>query len=245
MNFSNDLLGIVKTGNNPEALHLDSLISISQYNILYDLTTKFIPKGKKVLDWGAGNGHFSYFLCQKGYKTTGFSMEKFMFKKWVNKFPYKFIKGKISEPKKLPFKNSSFDAILSVGVLEHVREIRGNEVDSLKEIYRVLKPKGIFLCYHLPNKYSLIEYVGRIFTKKFSHIYLFTQTDIKKMASDSGIRIISTGQYGILPRNFSHKLHPVIKYSKFFAAVYDTADYLLSKALKPFCQNHFFIAKKV
>jgi SAM-dependent methyltransferase len=42
----------------------------------------------------------------------------------------------------LPFKDAAFDAVLSVAVLEHVRD----PIQSAKEIVRVLKPGGDLLC---------------------------------------------------------------------------------------------------
>jgi SAM-dependent methyltransferase len=43
----------------------------------------------------------------------------------------------------LPFDNSSFDVVLSFGVLEHVP----NDLESLKEIYRILKKNGLFFLF--------------------------------------------------------------------------------------------------
>jgi predicted RNA methylase len=37
-----------------------SFVSASQYFRLYNLFTKYVPTNSKVLDWGCGNGHFSY-----------------------------------------------------------------------------------------------------------------------------------------------------------------------------------------
>ncbi|MBQ4132690.1 MAG: methyltransferase domain-containing protein [Desulfovibrionaceae bacterium] len=47
--------------------------------------------------------------------------------------------------------------MFSIGVFEHVHETGGDQLASLKEISRVLKPEGFFLCFHLPNKYSWVE----------------------------------------------------------------------------------------
>ena len=38
-----------------------------------------MPVGAQVLDWGAGNGHFSYFLQRGGDRATAFSLLPFEF----------------------------------------------------------------------------------------------------------------------------------------------------------------------
>ena len=56
-------------------LQFRSLVTAHQYLKLYRLFHRHVPKGSKVLDWGAGNGHFSYFLQRSGYETTGYSID--------------------------------------------------------------------------------------------------------------------------------------------------------------------------
>ena len=58
------------------ALNLDvfgNCVSAGQYRIVYEAALSHLPDGAKVLDWGCGNGHFSYFLMRMGFRVTGFS----------------------------------------------------------------------------------------------------------------------------------------------------------------------------
>ncbi len=50
-----------------------------------------------------------------------------------------------SDAKKLPFKSNSFDKVIASEVLEHI----DNDMEVVKEVKRVLKPKGIFV--HIPT----------------------------------------------------------------------------------------------
>ncbi len=50
--------------------------------------------------------------------------------------------GSLIEP--LPFENNSFDKVLLFHCIEHIQKCYHNNV--LSEIWRVLKPNGIFLC---------------------------------------------------------------------------------------------------
>ena len=54
-------------------LQFGSLIGAHQYFRLYRVLLRHTPRGSKVLDWGCGNGHFSYALVRLGYKAVGFS----------------------------------------------------------------------------------------------------------------------------------------------------------------------------
>ena len=52
-----------------------TLVSLSQYRTPYQITQQHLRPPAKVLDWGAGNGHFSFFLTSQGIQTVGFSFE--------------------------------------------------------------------------------------------------------------------------------------------------------------------------
>lgn len=242
--ISEELVKLANEGKG-DFTQIRSLTSAHQYLLLYKLFRKFVPSGSKILDWGTGNGHFSYFLCRSGYKTVGFSMEDFTFKDWLKSYPdYKFVKGQTNKPVELPFKNHSFDCVVSVGVLEHVREFGGNELGSMKEISRILKPNGIFICYHLPNYYSINEFLGKLLTNKFHHQFRFTKKDIEKLTKNGGFKLIEIGRYGLLPRNSFAKLPFILRLSKSLTFFWDTLDKFLIFIFSPLCQNYFFVAKK-
>ena len=242
--ISRELVTLAQKDNKKSLPQIGSLVSSHQYLPLYKLFKKYVPKSSKVLDWGTGIGHFSYFLCRSGYKTVGFSLEDFSFEPWLKGFTYKFVRGKTDEPTKLPFTNNSFGAVASVGVLEHVREFGGDEIASMKEIARILKPKGLFICYHLPNRYSWIEYLGKLLTQKFHHDYRFTFSDINQLADKTGFTIMESGRYGILPRNSLGNLPANLAFSITLAYFWDTLDNILSFIFSPICQNYFLIAQK-
>jgi SAM-dependent methyltransferase len=61
------------------------------------------------------------------------------------------------EPVLLPFSESSFDAALSCGVLEHVKDPDA----SLDELHRVLRPGGRLYVTKLPNRTSYLEWLAR------------------------------------------------------------------------------------
>ncbi len=57
----------------------------------------------------------------------------------------------------LPYEDDFFDTIIADGVLEHAP----NDYESIKELYRILKPDGVLIVSCLPNTYSYLEALTR------------------------------------------------------------------------------------
>jgi hypothetical protein len=128
--------------------------------------------------------------------------------------------------------------------LEHVRDTKGSEVGSLKEINRILKPNGVFVCYHFVNRYSWIEFVVRIFPKKHHHIFRYTDKMIKDFLSKAGLELVEVRRYGILPRNNLGRVKGKLKYSLILSRAWNLVDDILGAIFNPFCQNYYFVARK-
>jgi len=223
-----------------------SFVSGAQYWKLYQLVSKYIPANGELLDWGCGNGHFSYASILLGYQTSGFSFDLFLLTKYLKEhLDYKFCQGNSQEPTVLPYADESFDAVTSVGVIEHVRETGGNESDSLRQINRVLKSDGYFICYHLPNQFSWIEFVNSFLPHKHHHTYRYTKSQIEALFTESGFKIIEIYRYGFLPRNILGKLPNSMKYSTIFPKIYNICDNILSFLFSIVCQNYVIVARKV
>lgn len=216
----------------------------AQYIKSYELANRFIPSSAHVLDWGTGSGHFSFFLLTRGHMVDAFGIdasECVLRDQLCAEFPESYkLTIEQAAVSQLPYTDTTFDAVVSIGVLEHVRETGGTEAASLAEIHRILKDDGIFLCYHLPNRYSLIELLSRFCKNKYSHRYRFTSQQIRSYAKEAGLEIIELRRYGVLPRLIMRK----VPFFDKLVNVINRLDDILSFLFSPICQNYYFVARK-
>jgi SAM-dependent methyltransferase len=225
--------------------HFGSVFSANQYAWAYQKVAHYCKPEAPVLDWGCGNGHFSLFLCDQGFHSVhGYAFRPpSLLSLLSQQDAFSFHLGDRTQSTSLPFADASFAVVLSIGVLEHVREFGGAELASLQEIRRVLKPGGVFICAHFPNRRSLVEALARA-AKKYHHRYTFGAADIQSLVQGSGFELLELERYGVLPRNtFSGRL-AAIGNSPPAVASLEALDTLLSIPLNRFCQNYGFIARK-
>ena len=221
-----------------------SLASARQYLPLYRMARRHLVSGASVLDWGTGNGHFSYFLTRAGYRATGFSIEEGSRAEWLDEPYERLVTGPPDDPVALPFAEGSFDAVASVGVLEHVRETGGTEAESLAEIVRVLRPGGMFLCFHFPNRTSWIDFLARRVPGKHHHVYRYGRLDVARLLDAAGLELLELRRYGTLPRMLLTRALGPLRDSRLAADVWDALDTALGAPLAPLCQNWGFAARK-
>ena len=100
--------------------------------------------GKKLLDAGCGTGWFSKLSCERGAIVTSMDLGENLLSKVAQKCTSERVVGSILE---IPFKDNSFDIIVSSEVIEHVPD----PYHAIQELFRVLKPGGT-LVLTTPNK---------------------------------------------------------------------------------------------
>jgi SAM-dependent methyltransferase len=221
-------------------------ISLSQYDKSYELVQRHLASGASVLDWGAGNGHFGIFLLKSGYQAYAFSLhESPIYRDFIEAINERFANGYrtfYGDAEKhavtLPYSENSFDGVCSIGVLEHVREFGGDERGSLREIRRVLKPGGIFICTHFPNVSSYMEKLTH------GHKFKYGFSDIRSMANDTGFELAEMGRYQFLPRRIANNFPSFLSDSAVGVAMYNGMDRLLSVLFNRICTCNYFVFRK-
>ena len=200
-----------------------------------------LPGDPSALDWGGGQGHCSVLLSELGFKTTLFSIVKYdsIWQKIAQMgVEIEYQHESVTE---LELPDNAYNIAVSCGVLEHVRETGGNELNSLQELKRVTK--DYIVIYHLPNKYSWIEWVSRNFRPNtYSHPFRYTGSDVKNLVQQvGGLKIEKSSSYGVLPRRIGKYVT-----NRYLSYAIDWLDWFLCKTpLVKLGQAHYFIIKVV
>jgi len=170
-------------------------------------------EGATVLDWGCGYGHMSFLMSSLGLKVISCDIHQSAVSSYrkMNIDMKTFIQIPFVE---LPFKDESFEAVLSCGVLEHVAD----EQKSLNELWRIIKKQGFLCIYMLPNKYGLYEFINTLL-KKSDHPVKYTVASIKKILTKQGFKVIEIKRSNMFPKNIPSFLPLLLQ--KIFKGIYD------------------------
>ncbi len=135
------------------------------------LLDSFVTKGIRILEIGCGMGSDSRQIARRGGKTVSLDLSShnaYLTNKGALLFGFKDTAAVCADAEHLPFKDASFEAVYSFGVLHHTPDTQG----AINEVYRVLKPQGrcLIMLYHKGYAYYLLF---------FMHIGLFLKSKIK------------------------------------------------------------------
>jgi len=164
-----------------------------------DATLRFIPKKGKLLEIGSYPFDVTKYLIEKGYEVKGIDINHIKQTLGVSHCDI--------EKENLPFDADTFDIILMMEVFEHLGV---NPIYALKEIYRVLKPGGIFVI-TTPNILRLQNLKSIIFRRKqlatlrsltqkeslgyMGHIREYTRRELKEILEHCKYEINSVFMY--------------------------------------------------
>src|SRR4051812_12075549 len=186
-------------------VNIRSAPQMREYELIADRLAADRPG--RGLDWGCGAGQVTALLRARGLDVTAYDYRPDEVTEPVGRpLPhYPEVEAHISdEPVALPFPDGSFGAVLSCGVLEHVKDPDG----SLDELKRVLVPRGTLYVYKLPNKASYLEALARwgsklgaplYFHGKAPHDRVYDERGARALLERHGYRVDELGLANMLP----------------------------------------------
>ncbi|HHP7229823.1 MAG TPA: class I SAM-dependent methyltransferase [Xenococcaceae cyanobacterium] len=155
----------------------------------------------KILDWGCGKGHVSYFLNRLGAKPISCDIKSDASdSSFCQQTPIiddnNIFVIPLSHEYELPFEDESIDIILSFGVLEHV----SNDFKSLEEINRILKIRGLFCCFNLPYKFSWTQNLAHLMGNYY-HDRLYSKSRVDELLNNTGFELLDLWYRQLFPKN--------------------------------------------
>lgn len=147
-----------------------------------------------VLDIGSADGTFSRIILKKikPKKYIGIDILKSSVEYSKKKFARnKNVRFKVGDAHKLVFKDNTFTHAFCLEVMEHI--FKPDQV--AREVFRVLKPGGVFLVL-VPAETTLFRTVWWIWTKfkgriwQHSHVQQFTHDSLKKLLKKNGFSLL-------------------------------------------------------
>jgi SAM-dependent methyltransferase len=194
-----------------------------------------------ILDWGCGKGHVTFFLRKHGARPV--SCDYFSGDEADDDSTFGqntpiiqntgIIVDRLNDSIKLPYGDSKFDVLLSVGVLEHVQ----NDSESLREIHRVLRPDGLFFCFNLPY---VLSWTQRFMHMRgdFYHDRLYSKGRVKRLLGDADFGLLDIWHRQLFPKN-------TVRYPAY--RMFESIDQFLSRAtwFKYLATNIEFVASAI
>ena len=160
-----------------------------------------LSPNKAVLEIGCGTGNGSklikkYFQTDRIYATD---LDKRMIDIAKKKNKDDSISFEVQSATKLKYKNNNFDAIFDLGVIHHIP----NWKDCLKELKRVLKPKGQLIIEDLSIE-TFSTTFGKLMKKVLDHPYksMHKEDEFVEYLKKIGFKIVVHKKYSTLIRYF-------------------------------------------
>lgn len=159
------------------------------------------PSELRILDWGCGKGHITLLLRELGVTPcscdllteqddSSFGQTTPLLTTFgIDVLP-------LTHPSSLPFPDASFDVVVSMGVLEHVND----DAASLREIHRILRPRGLFFCFFLPSKLSWTQRLARL-SGDFYHDRFYSKRKIAALARAADFEVLDFWHRQLFPKN--------------------------------------------
>lgn len=175
--------------------HSHNLAVMRRDTGIFERYSQFIPANGVILDWGCNHAPSSCLvrmLRGDAVRLYGCDVHASRFQAFFQFAGLEYTQ--LSHPYLLPYEDESFDSVIGTAVLEHVP----NDSESLKELYRILKPGGVLVITTLPNRYSYTEGINRILGRPH-HLRLYSLKQTRHMLLHHGFLPMEFGYHQAFP----------------------------------------------
>lgn len=202
-------------------------LNLTYFQTTFSYLLKNYPPPKKILEAGCGIGRWVIPLTKEKYDVTGIEIEKEAIDIIKRNYPDKTLTLIHGDIFNMEFPDSTFDVVLSLGVLEHF-ENYSIQVKAINEHKRVLKEGGVLLItvpyfsifralFHVPYK-TIVSLVRKLRGEtEFFTEYRYRKSTFKKIIERNNLKVIDVVFDELLPPyNFGLTVGSPI--SKYFVA---------------------------
>ncbi|WP_337177193.1 class I SAM-dependent methyltransferase [Paludisphaera sp.] len=176
--------------------HLASPLTLRRRLAMVDWLAAGIRPGDRVLEWGCRHGVDSCVYRRRfGPSLDLHGCDFVAADDYRPFFEYSGLKyAQLTDHIRLDYPDACFDVVTSNGVWEHVWK----EEESLREVFRVLRPGGSFLVACLPNRYSYTEAVQRKLGHS-AHDRLYTIASARALLDAAGFELLTWERRLLVP----------------------------------------------
>ncbi len=140
----------------------------------------------KILDVGCGKAWVAELCCPKNFEVVSMDISLLNVSKALEKYPFKNHSAVVADVFSLPFKENTFDCIISSEIIEHVvyPEL------FVKNLMYVLKPGGVLIVttpYKEKLHYSLCIHCNKL-TPHHAHIHSFDEKILENLYSQGELK---------------------------------------------------------
>jgi ubiquinone/menaquinone biosynthesis C-methylase UbiE len=185
MNLTKEMIQVyeeyAQLSDDSEVMALVNNTPIERKVEAFNLYKDYLQGKSRFLDWGCKDGHVGYMvnsLLPEKVEIHGCDIRKGKYSIFSEKANLEY--SQLKHHYKLPYEDNYFDVVIGNGVLEHV----ANDSESIKELYRIIKPDGYLVITFLPNFWSYTEFISRM---------------IKKMLLHKGFISVNSGYHQVVP----------------------------------------------
>lgn len=166
-------------------------LQVRDYAITRKILAKRFPQRGKLLEVGSGFGYLLDYFRQDGWQVTGVEPNEGLNRHARNRLKLNVLSEILPDA---AFPDGSFDVVTMMHVIEHVPD----PTDTLREIYRVLKPGGMLVMETPRYDTLMFKLLGRR-ERSLScvgHIYFFTTKTLHAISRKVGFTVERSDKVG-------------------------------------------------